>query len=275
MGLAGLESPAAHTHATLHLETATARPGETVWAAVRLQMDPEWHTYWKNAGEGGLGIPTKIAWKLPPGVTAGNIEWPVPEKLPAADSTTYVFHDEAALLIPLTLAANLKPGMLELSGEVRWMECKTSCIPGKTNVSAKLQIGDKTEPSTDAPLFNPWRNRVPKPAPAELQPKASWEKRADGDKRPLLIEWTITDQVDTADFYPAPNENFDVSGATELVDLSGGKVRLRKTVLKYDGDWPKEIAGLLVMKTGTNLTALDAKVPICATTRGGVTAPGS
>lgn len=272
VALAGLEAPAAHTHATLHLEAATAKPGETIWAAVRLQMDPEWHTYWKNAGEGGLGIPTKIIWKLPPGVTAGPIEWPVPEKLPATDATTYIFHDEAALLIPLTLASDLKPGTLELAGEVRWMECKTACIPGKTNISAKLQIGGTTEPSADAPSFKAWRDRLPKPATAELQPQASWEKPATGDKRPLLIEWTFADKADSADFYPAPAESFDVLGDTDIVELVGGKIRLRKMVQKFEGDWPKEIAGLLVMKTGTNTTALDARFSIGATETGGATA---
>jgi len=262
-GLAGQEALAAHTRTTLLLEQATAKPGEKVWAAVRLQMDPEWHTYWKNAGEGGLGIPTKIVWKLPPGVTAGPIEWPVPEKLPAADATTYVFHDEAALLIPLTLANDLKPGTIELTGEVRWMECKTACIPGKTNISAQLKIGGTSVPSSDGPLFNAWRNRLPQSA-SELKATASWEKSAEGDKRPLLLEWTSASKPDSADFYPAPAENFDVAGATDTVELTSGKIRLRKTVQKFEGDWPKEIAGLLVMKTGTNTVAMDAKIPVGA-----------
>ena len=274
IGLAGQEALAAHTRATLHLEVSTAKPGETLWAAVRLQMDPEWHTYWKNAGEGGLGIPTKIIWKLPPGVAAGTIQWPVPEKIPATDATTYVFHDEAALLIPFTLANDLKPGTVELTGEVRWMECKAACIPGKTNVSAKLQIGGTTEPSPDAPLFSAWRDRLPKSA-SEPKASASWEKPAAGDKRPLLIEWTFTDKADSADFYPAPAESYDVSGATDIVDLTGGKIRLRKTVLKYEGDWPKEVAGLLVMKTGTNTLAMDARIVIGAATRGGGSARDS
>jgi DsbC/DsbD-like thiol-disulfide interchange protein len=165
-------APVAHTHATLHLETQTAPAGATVWAGLHLKMDPGWHTYWKNAGEGGLGQPTKITWKLPPGITAGAIEWPVPEKLPAADSTTYIFHDEATLLIPLKLATDLKPGSVELNGEAKWLECQTACIPGKATVSAKLEIGNATVPSADAPRFEEWRRRLPQTS-AGLQEKAS------------------------------------------------------------------------------------------------------
>src|SRR3989442_12560600 len=72
--LFGFTADAAHTRATLLLSAATATPGDTITAAVRLQMDKGWHTYWKNGGDSGG--PTTIAWELPPGVTAGEIQWP-------------------------------------------------------------------------------------------------------------------------------------------------------------------------------------------------------
>ena len=70
-----LAANAAHTRATLILPAASARPGDTITAGVRLQMDKGWHTYWKNSGASGK--PTEIDWQLPPGVTAGEIEWPI------------------------------------------------------------------------------------------------------------------------------------------------------------------------------------------------------
>ena len=91
---------------------STARPGDTVLAAVRLQMDSGWHTYWRNGGDSGG--PTKIEWQLPAGVTAGDLQWPVPEKLTVEGLTTYIYHDEAVLLVPLTLAKDLGSGPLEL-----------------------------------------------------------------------------------------------------------------------------------------------------------------
>src|SRR5580698_11424529 len=74
--LAALTTRAAHTQASLVLSDDTAKPGDTVWAGVDLKMDPGWHTYWKNSGDSG--IPTQIKWQLPPGVTAGEIHWPLP-----------------------------------------------------------------------------------------------------------------------------------------------------------------------------------------------------
>jgi DsbC/DsbD-like thiol-disulfide interchange protein len=123
---------AAHTQASLIVAAETARPGDTVLAGVRLRMDPKWHTYWRNPGPAGM--PTTIDWDLPPGVTAGAVQWPVPEKLPDEDLTTYIYTDEVVLLVPLKLAADLRPGPLHLRAEVAWLECEVSCIPGKGTV---------------------------------------------------------------------------------------------------------------------------------------------
>src|ERR1041385_7091729 len=91
-----------HTQASLVLDAATARPGDTVLAGVQMRMDPKWHTYWTNSGDSGQA--TGIEWKLPSGITAGEIQWPVPEKLPPDDLTTYVYENEVMLIVPLKLA---------------------------------------------------------------------------------------------------------------------------------------------------------------------------
>src|SRR3954454_10813712 len=110
--LAGMRAQAAHTRASLVLGSETARPGDTVLAGIHLRMDPHWHTYWKNPGLSG--DPTKIEWQLPPGITAGEIQWPVPTKLPDKDLTTFIYKDEVALLVPLKLAKDVTPGELKI-----------------------------------------------------------------------------------------------------------------------------------------------------------------
>src|SRR5690242_2879799 len=90
---------AAHTQARLVLGADIARPGDTVLAGVQLQMDDRWHTYWKNSGDSGM--PTTIDWQLPPGVTAGEIQWPTPEKLAEKEITTYIYKNQVVLLVPI------------------------------------------------------------------------------------------------------------------------------------------------------------------------------
>src|SRR5580692_3258213 len=77
------------TKVELILSAEAARPGETVMAGVRMNMQPGWHSYWRNPG--GPGIPTEIKWMLPPGITAGQIRWPIPEPLSNEPFVNYVY----------------------------------------------------------------------------------------------------------------------------------------------------------------------------------------
>src|SRR6185436_12314548 len=149
----------AHTKANLVLAAETVRPGETVLAGVALRMDRGWHTYWQNPGASGLA--TKINWELPPGVSAGSIQWPVPKKLTEEGLTTYSYENEAVLLVPLTFASDLKPGTLELKAKLSWLECQTSCIPGNADVRSSLTVGSETKPSKDAELISNSQKKLP------------------------------------------------------------------------------------------------------------------
>jgi DsbC/DsbD-like thiol-disulfide interchange protein len=65
-------------HARLIASTASPVAGRPFYLGVLFTIDPNWHIYWKNAGD--AGIPTRIRWKLPPGFSAGPIEFPTPRR---------------------------------------------------------------------------------------------------------------------------------------------------------------------------------------------------
>jgi len=275
---------AAHTQARLILSATTVKPGEIVTAGVQLKMDPGWHTYWKNPGSSGSA--TTITWQLPTGVTAGEIQWPVPEKLapPKEDAagnplpgqfdfdfTTYIYHDEVILLVPLTLAPDLKAGSLDIKATVEWLECEKLCLPGDAKVAATLTVGSEAKPSADAALVDSWRTKLPKPADG-LSASANWEKAVSGNSRPLIVEWSATAKVIEPDFFPDAYDEFEVQPETEVLSASPGKVRLRKLVKKLQGDWPKEVSGLLVQKSGSELLGFDARLQLVASRGGDSTA---
>ena len=268
--LSGFTSDAAHTHATLVLSAAVAKPGETITAGVHLQMDPDWHTYWKNPG--GSGKATEIKWQLPPGITAGEIQWPLPEKLLDEDLTTYVHRDEVVLLVPLKLAPDLKPGPLDLKAKVSWLECKTQCLPGSTNVAAKLEIGDVTQDSADASLIETWEKKLPRPAEG-LNVRASWEKSASGTERPVILEWIAPPSIKDVDFFPYASDNFEVQPAIENRSEAPGQIRLRKLVKKIEGDWPDRISGVLIQKFDGESQGFIVDLAVNSTD--GTTAPAS
>jgi len=246
LGLLGWFAPPASAAATkvdLLLDKDAAKPGETVLAGVRLTMAPRWHTYWRNGGD--VGFPTKIVWELPSGVTAGEIQWPVPGKYFANTLTSYEYAKEVVLLVPLKLAANAPAGSHELTAKVSWLECETggSCVPAKQTVKATLNVSSASKPSASAAQFTGWQKLLPSQKP-DLVASARWEAPAKGDTRPLLIEWSTS--TPKPDFFPYGGEGFEVAGPTEIVSNAGGKVVLRKKVKKTEGDWPKQLLGLLV-----------------------------
>ena len=239
---------AANTRATLLLSASTAKPGDTITAAVRLEMSPGWHTYWKNGGDSGG--PTKIDWQLPAGVTAGEIQWPTPEKYTAEGLGTYIYHGDTVLLVPLKLGSDLKPGLIELKAEVSWLECEQLCVPGDAPVSAKLEVGSELKPSADAALIEAARTKLPQVS--TLQITARWQAVISNDTRALVISWPGATNTSEAEFFPETAENYEVQSKTDrLADGSG----LLKLVQKSAGNWPTRIGGVLVFKLAGNSEA--------------------
>jgi thiol:disulfide interchange protein DsbD len=144
VSMLGAATPS-HVQASLVAVDATVQPGRALTVALRLVHDAHWHTYWINPG---TGYATKLDWKLPPGWTAGDIQWPAPHIL--RDHTGAVvgngYNDEIFLPVTLTPPANLKPGdQVELAASAEWLMCEDVCIPGDAKVSLTLYI------SADAP----------------------------------------------------------------------------------------------------------------------------
>jgi thiol:disulfide interchange protein/DsbC/DsbD-like thiol-disulfide interchange protein len=275
--LMALAARAAHTQPTLVLSDQTAKPGDTVWAGVDLKMDPGWHTYWKNSGDAGM--PTSIAWQLPSGVTAGDVQWPLPEKLPPAEVTTYGYSDETMLLVPLKIGATVPPGPITLTANLAWLECKDVCIPVKASVQATLNIGNETKASADAAEIEKWQNKIPGPE-GFFRASAGWEKAANGDTRALIINFLqVTQQylaIEQADFFPDANDNYEVLPATDTIAIRPD-IRLRKRLKLFSGEWPKEISGVLVITGNHQRFGFVVHCPIASEAPSGamISAPGA
>ncbi len=262
----GAAKPA--TTAKLLLSHSEAKPGTTVTAGLELTMDDGWHTYWINPGE--AGIATSVEWTLPKGVSAGPIQWPTPDKFTALGSTGYGYHGKTILLVPLTITSDAAPGQATISGKVSWLECKVLCVPRDQSVSATLTIAGSDALSVDAAKLDAVRETLPK-TDAELTVKAVWDGEAKEDERSLLIEFDAGQADNDADFFAMPSEAFEVSPESEVTAIDGGRVRIRKTVSKYEGAWPSELAGLAVryLEDQAKTEAFEVRFPVDSITSGG------
>jgi thiol:disulfide interchange protein len=266
------------TQLHLLLSAMSARPGDTIWAGLEMDMPPAWHTYWRNGGD--AGEPPKINWDLPPGISAGEINWPVPAKLTevAGDTSlvTYIYTNKVVLLVPITLDKSLRLAPVELKASVKWMECSDLCVFGTGSVTNTLAVADETKPSADAATLEQWRRKVPLPV-AEGAASASWESSGvETNSRPVIIEWKTN--AAPADFYPYANTNFDVAGTTETLNGSADAVRLRKIVKTNEIRWPDHLAGILVGKLDSpEPISVEVNLPINSSTAPApsAAAPGS
>jgi thiol:disulfide interchange protein/DsbC/DsbD-like thiol-disulfide interchange protein len=101
--------------------------GKPVWLGLQLAHQPGWHTYWKNSGDSGL--PTRLEWTLPAGITAGDIAWPTPKKIRVGTLANYGYADTVLLPVPLTVAPGFNAAQLDIQLKATWLVCKEVCIP--------------------------------------------------------------------------------------------------------------------------------------------------
>jgi thiol:disulfide interchange protein DsbD len=120
--------------------------GNTVWVGLQIAHQPHWHTYWKNAGDSGL--PTRLEWSLPAGVTAGDIAWPTPQKINIGSLSNFGYEGTVLLPVPLTISKTFAPGALADSMEVKlsasWLVCKQECVPQDGSFVLQLPLRGST-----------------------------------------------------------------------------------------------------------------------------------
>ncbi len=135
-------------------------PGKPLWLGLKIEHQPHWHTYWKNPGDSGL--PTTMAWQLPAGVQAGEIEWPTPSKLPLGPLMNYGYDGTLLLPVPVTVPADFKGESLDVQLHAEWLVCKDVCIPESGDFTLRLPAQAAT--ATHAALFATARAALPQPA---------------------------------------------------------------------------------------------------------------
>jgi thiol:disulfide interchange protein len=206
--------------ASLVPESALVASGQTVTLALVMQPAKGWHGYWKNPGDSG--IETQIAWELPAGLSAGPIQYPVPDQLIVAGLMNYVYMGDYAQLIEVKVPAGVAPGTkLPIRARVDYLACTDEiCVPETANVAAELEAGPAPAAQTDQALFDRFRQTLPKPLGSE----ARFERA--GNRFRLAIPVPAGLKLREPYFYPltdgalayAAGQSFSRAGDTLIVE---------------------------------------------------------
>ena len=159
-----------HVTAELLSEHVALRPGATAWVALVFKIVPNWHTYWRNAGDSGEA--TRIDWDLPPGYSAGGIVWLPPERLPVGPLVNYGYSGEAIHLVPISVPKDARPGgEVTLTANASWLVCEEVCIPEEGVLKLGLPVagGPPIADFRAGPVFAKARAALPKPSPWTAQ----------------------------------------------------------------------------------------------------------
>jgi thiol:disulfide interchange protein DsbD len=136
------------------------QPGQPMWLGLAIDHQPHWHTYWKNPGDSGL--PTQLQWDLPAGFTAGEIEWPTPQRLPIGPLVNYGYEGKLLLPVPLTVPAGFAGDTLNVKLRADWLVCKEVCIPESGEFALAIPV--RSSSASQAARFEAAAAARPQPA---------------------------------------------------------------------------------------------------------------
>ncbi|MBX3734131.1 MAG: thioredoxin family protein [Verrucomicrobiae bacterium] len=258
----------------LLLDATTVPPGAALMGALELSPPQGWHTYWRNSGESGQA--TRVRWTLPPGVEAGELQWPAPEAHVDAGLTTYVHEGRVLLPVRFTIASDAAPGPLEIVGRVQWLECDKECIPGRMDVTNRVMVGSPAVASPARPAIEQAVAGLPRPDPS-VRVSAAWAGAASGDERSLEVIVGSDDGRELTGLFPYEDPAAVFGPATLPAAGARGPATLRMVVTQNAGEWPGRVSGVLGFRTGT---PVEFSVPIesgasSVTTASGSTGAGS
>lgn len=167
-GAAPAEAATEQVRARLVASVDAVYPGADILLGINQRITPHWHTYWKNPGDSGL--PTRIAWQLPPGATAGEIQWPVPRRISLGPVTNYGYADEVTLLAPVKVSVDAQAGgIFPVTAKVKWLVCEEICIPQELELGLELPIvRDRSAAGQGSALIREARASLPVASPWPL-----------------------------------------------------------------------------------------------------------
>lgn len=265
---AQLDSPfgvadSASSTASLTAETKTLTPGKPLTVALELKHPAGWHSYYLNSG--GIENSPAIEWKLPPGFTAGPLQWPTPEVKDGYSGKSFVYPGSPVFLVEIAVPASAKIGeTVSLTAKASWQICAEGCMNEEKEFTFSLPVAAASEPDpAQAAVFKAARGKLP-------QPLVAWTASAYPSGDEVVIRLSPDAGAPDLSAAPAefiPNEKF-------LQPISaGGKVakdgaawvitlkRATKDMLEQEIPQGDSLSGILVGEKSATAAGFALRIP--------------
>lgn len=225
-------------------EVSTINPGEKSTVLLRVELKPEWHIYWKTAGQSGY--PTTIEWERLNGVEMGDILFPTPVLYEFQELVSYVHKETFFLLCEFHLQPDFKSNKKKISitGEFSTLVCsKENCIPFSQTLTLDIPLSNQTilNPENQAE-FQQARDQLSMDPPTNAEVSASIK----GDSVGLQFEHPSLSAIDVNDLLFFPEGDSFKHGEKQIFKIIGdGKVSLNLSVNSSSENILSSVKGVL------------------------------
>ncbi|HKV00308.1 MAG TPA: protein-disulfide reductase DsbD domain-containing protein [Vineibacter sp.] len=225
------------TRATLVAMGDAVVPGTPVPIALRLQLKPGWHTYWRNPGDSGE--PASVTLHVQGKDIKGPDVWPLPERIDAAGIISYGHHGDVALLTMLPASAAEAGSVMQIDAEATWLVCEKVCVPEKGRFVLRVPVaaGPASADARDSR----------KPTPPAID-TASFAKT--GQSLTLRVPTAALGSADgrvvDAYFFPERGDQIDHS-APQALQSRDGEITLTMPVAQFSGPAVSALRGVLTI----------------------------
>jgi thiol:disulfide interchange protein DsbD len=225
------------TRATLMVDVKRVTRGGAVPVALRLQLRPGWHTYWRNPGDSGepAGVKVRVAGQE----VQGPDSWPVPERIDVAGIVSYGHHGDVLLVTTIPGHATREAATtLDIEATATWLVCEKVCVPEAGKFALSLPLAGEGTRGGDGGGSPQYPQALPALGGLFARTDREWTLRV---PRP--------DDQPAADayFFPADGDLIDHS-APQVVRVSdNGEIVLTMTPASVPRATPPELRGVLAV----------------------------
>jgi DsbC/DsbD-like thiol-disulfide interchange protein len=188
------------SHSAVRL-LAGSRSGAVLLGGIAFQLQPGWHTYWRNPGDSG--VPPRIDFGKSENIEAVTILWPAPTKF-ADGSGGISLGYQKQVVLPLRIVAKNADKPVMLRADINYAVCEKLCIP----VEASAELAFTSVASTEDSALSAALDTVPKPATiGDPNPLTIRDVKREG-KNSVLVDVAAPDSAEVNLFVEGPTPDW-------------------------------------------------------------------
>ncbi len=223
------------------VEVAGYQPMKPFSVALQLEIEPEWHVYWRNPGDSGVA--TEANWTLPAGWKVSGLSYPTPKRydLGPGYGESYGYSDKVTFLATLTPPKGAT-GAAKFVVDMSVLACHNDCLPADQTIEFTVPAGSGEVNKEMAAKFSGFRGVLP----ATASVKSSKFSFKDGAYKLTVPAHSVLKGAKKLDFFPSIAGQVSMDKPMKQAKNGDGSWTISMTAGMSIKTAPKELPFLVV-----------------------------